>query len=436
MLRPRTREGGFALPLALLILVGIGLVATVAAFLSDTDLRISSSYGGGNRAVAAAEAAIEHGMVELTERARAGQDPDGIVIVTDTIDGFAYTVTATSKREHSGVGGKDFNGDGDKTDVVLYDQSFGYAAARATGAAGDPGAPVKQLVAVASRASARAEVRAEVARDKVSGNFHSPLSLNSPSNAVLNGSFDVDGRLYTRTGTLVSSASLTPAYGGDATSKAASKTQCNYWKPGVRIPTEGALDLSGSMSSVGHVSFDHAPSENYDAEDPLSSFHFTPEEALGVLPGELDVYKKDASQVPDFTNLSGVNYVVSGSVPSKISGSGILIVHNPNYDARKNDCTAFPGSCVAGYDSDPDNQPMTVQINANGTFKGIIVVDKLIRLNGNFTMYGALVSLTTQQVNIPANGSGSLKWSCETVNDALEQATAYGIRLSWEHRVL
>jgi hypothetical protein len=79
---------------------------------------------------------------------------------------------------------------------------------------------------------------------------------------------------------------------------------------------------------------------------------------------------------------------------------------------------------------------MTVQINANGTFKGIIVVDKLIRLNGNFTMYGALVSLTTQQVNIPANGSGSLKWSCETVNDALEQATAYGIRLSWEHRVL
>jgi hypothetical protein len=51
-------------------------------------------------------------------------------------------------------------------------------------------------------------------------------------------------------------------------------------------------------------------------------------------------------------------------------------------------------------------------------------------------MYGALVSLTTQQVNIPANGSGSLKWSCETVNDALEQATAYGIRLSWEHRVL
>jgi hypothetical protein len=436
MSRPSTREGGFALPLALLILVGIGLVATVAAFLSDTDLRISSSYGGGNRAVAAAEAAVEHGMVRLTQLVRAGQDPDGVVIVTDTLDGYAYTVTATSKREHSGVGGEDFNGDGDQTDVVLYDQSFGYADARATGAPGDAGAPVKQLVAVAWKGTSRAEVRAEVARDRVDGNFDSPLTLNSPSNAIISGNFDVDGRLYTRNGVLVASGSLTPAYGATTASKAAAKTACAYWRPAVKIPLEGALNYSGSSNSTGHVSFNHGNDGNFDAEDSLKTFHFTPEEVLGAMPGELDVYKKSASQVADFTNLSGVNYITSGSVPSKISGSGILIIHNPSYDARKNDCTTFPGSCVAGYDSNPANQPMTVQINANGTFKGIIIVDKLIRLNGNFTMYGALVSLTTQQVNIPANGSGSLKWSCESVADALNQVTAYGIRLSWEHRVL
>jgi hypothetical protein len=429
-------ERGVALPLALLLLVGLGFVATAAVFLSNTDMRISSSYGAGNSAVATAEAGIEHGVVELTRRALSGQDPDSVQIVSDTLGRFAYTVMAFSKREHTNVGGRDWNGDGDQTDVVLYDQSFGYADAVATGAPGDAGKPVKLLIAVATDGRSSAQVQAEVARNRLQAGLDGPLALNSPSDAVLNGSFNVDGRLYTRTGALVASSSLTPAYGATAASKAAAKTDCNYYKAGVTIPAEGALSLTGSMSSVGHVSFDQAPSENYDAEDSLATFKFTPEEVLGVNPGDLDAWKKDVSQVPDFLNLSGVNYVVSGDVPSQISGSGILIVHNPNYDVRKYDCTNFPGTCVAGYSNDPNNQPLTLKINASGNFTGVIITDMLIRLNGNFTMLGGLVSLTTEAVNIPANGSGSLKWSCEAVNDALEQASPYGIRLSWEHRVL
>lgn len=431
----RCAERGMALQLALLLLVGLGFVATAAALLSTNDTRMSSSYSTSNNALSAAEAAIDHGLVELTNRVLAGQDPDSVQILADTLGRFGYTVTAFSKREHTGVGGRDFNGDGDQTDVVLYDKSFGYAKANATGAPGDQGYPVKLLVAIATDGRSRANVQAEVARDRLTVDLNGPLALTSPSSAVLNGNFDVDGRLYTRTGQLVPSGTLNPPYGNTAQSKAAAKSQCNYWKSGVKLPAEGALDLTGSMDAVGHVSFDHGPGENYNAEDSLKTFKLTPEEILGVPSDALDAYQKAASEVPNFDNLSGINYVVSGDVPSQINGSGILIIHNPNYDVKKYDCGSFPQDCIPGYANDPNNQPLTLRINANGNFKGVIITDKLVKLNGNFTLLGGLVSLTTDQVNIPANGSGAVKWSCEAVTDAAAAATAYATRLSWEHRL-
>src|SRR4029434_11129838 len=105
---------------------------------------------------------------------------------------------------------------------------------------------------------------------------------------------------------------------------------------------------------------------------------------LGLDAGGLDGFKKTASDVPDFQNLTGVNYVTSGDVPSQVGGSGILIVHNPNYDVKKYDCTNFPGTCKVGYATDPKNQPLALRINANSKFTGIIITDELIRLNGNF----------------------------------------------------
>ncbi|MBA2565813.1 MAG: hypothetical protein H0V09_10380 [Gemmatimonadetes bacterium] len=88
-----------ALPMALLLLVGLGFVATASAILSNTDQRVSVAYGAANGALASAEAALEHGIVELSARTAAGQDPDGVQIVADTLATFTYTVTANSKRE-------------------------------------------------------------------------------------------------------------------------------------------------------------------------------------------------------------------------------------------------------------------------------------------------------------------------------------------------
>ncbi len=430
-----------ALPLALLVLVALGLMATGAVFMSNTEMHISSSYSRSNNAVSAAEAAAEHGLVELTELAQAGQDPDSVQIVADSINGFAYTVTAYSKREHTGEGGHDFNGDGDQTDVVRYDQSFGYAGAGATGAAGDEGEPVKLLVATATDGGSTASLQIEVARDRATTSFDSPFTLNAPAGSTLTGNFDVDGRLYDRNGKLVDSKSLNPPYGNTAQSKAAALSDCNYWKAAMKVPAEAVPNFTGSMTSTGHVAFDHTgfgnngSTQNYDAEDALATLQFTPEEVLGVSAGALDQYKKSASQVSDFGNLSGITYVTSGSVPSQIAGSGILIVHNPNYDVQKYDCVNFPGKCKIGYSLDPANKPLSLTLDANGTFKGIIITDQLERLNGNFTLLGALVSLGTEAGAIPANGGGAAKWSCETVQDAGAALSAYAIRLSWAHRL-
>jgi hypothetical protein len=426
-----------ALPLALLLLVALGFVGMGAVFMSNTEMRVSSGFSRSNNAVAAAEAGAEHGIVALSQLSQGGQDPDSVQILADTINGFAYTVTAYSKREHTGEGGRDFNGDGDKTDVVRYDQSFGYMDAAATGAPGDEGLPVKLLAATASDGRSSATVQVEIAKDRAAGSINAPFTLNAPQNATLTGNFDVDGRLYDRNGNLVDSKDLNPPYGNTAESKAASLTDCNYWKAAMKIPTEAALDFAGSMTSTGHVAFDHSGSEkkgsaqNYDADDALPTLQFTPEEVLGVNGGALDQYKKAASDVPDFSNLSGITYVTSGSVPSQIGGSGILIVHNPNYDVKKYDCVNFPASCKIGYSLDPANKPLPLKINANGTFKGIIITDQLVHLNGNFTLLGALISLGTEAGDIPANGSGAAKWSCEAVQDAQAAVSGYSIRLSW-----
>ena len=349
---------------------------------------------------------------------------------------FAYTVTVRTKRESEVAGGTDVNGDGDETDVVRYDQSFGYEASSKTGAPGQEGAPIKVLIAEAVGGRSRARVMAEVAKEALEANLDSPFTIGSPLDMMLNGSFEVDGRLYDGNGNLVPSTELNPPYGNTTGSQAAAGEDCNYYKPAVKIPAEGDIDFSGSMGSTGHVAFDEVidgETHNVDREDSLSAFRFTPEELLGVAAGALDGYKKAASEVPDFANLSGINYITSGAVPSQISGSGVLIIHNPNFDVKKYDCAAFPSTCDYSYALRPENQPMELRINSNGNFKGIIITDYLIRLNGDFRLLGGLASLSTQQMDIPANGSGWIRWSCQAISEAAEQGAGYSIILLWAH---
>lgn len=110
-----TTERGFAVPLALLVIVALGMIGGAAAFMSAGDTSVASLYASANRTSDAAAAGIEHGVGEYRERVLAytpvaGDIEDFLLALTwpveESIDGFAYSVDA--KRDSF-----DFDGDGD-----------------------------------------------------------------------------------------------------------------------------------------------------------------------------------------------------------------------------------------------------------------------------------------------------------------------------------
>ncbi|MFN2384185.1 MAG: hypothetical protein ABR559_07980 [Gemmatimonadota bacterium] len=97
---------GFAIPLALVVLVTLGFVGAAAAFMTTGDTRVAGLYGTSNRASAAASAGIEHGVANFQENGSAV----AYWPLEATIDGFAYAVTLPRDSF-------DFDGDGDREPV-------------------------------------------------------------------------------------------------------------------------------------------------------------------------------------------------------------------------------------------------------------------------------------------------------------------------------
>ncbi len=110
-----SNERGFAVPLALLVIVALGMIGGAAAFMSAGDTSVASLYASANRTSDAAAAGIEHGVGEYRQRVLAytpvaGDLEEFLLLLTwpveGSIDGFAYSVDA--KRDSF-----DFDGDGD-----------------------------------------------------------------------------------------------------------------------------------------------------------------------------------------------------------------------------------------------------------------------------------------------------------------------------------
>lgn len=106
---PGTRganDAGFAIPLALVVLVTLGFVGAAAAFMTTGDTRIASLYSTANSASDAATAGVEHGVANFQENGSASSywPLDG------EIDGYAYAVEMVRDSF-------DFDGDGDAEPV-------------------------------------------------------------------------------------------------------------------------------------------------------------------------------------------------------------------------------------------------------------------------------------------------------------------------------
>lgn len=96
---------GFALPLALVILVVIGLIGAASTFMTTGDMQVSTLFSSSNRVSAASTAGLEHAAVVYHERAKDWTGPvtSGLAVqtfimaldwpVTGTIDDHDYTVS-------------------------------------------------------------------------------------------------------------------------------------------------------------------------------------------------------------------------------------------------------------------------------------------------------------------------------------------------------
>jgi len=100
--------------------------------------------------------------------------------------------------------------------------------------------------------------------------------------------------------------------------------------------------------------------------------------------------------------------------------------------------TNCPGNFVASgtYPTQVDYRnaraPRNLEQHGSNTFKGVIIADKVDKINGTSDIIGALISLSSVSVDKLGNGSANILYSCDAI--ALYTDVGYSVKLSW-HRI-
>ncbi|MDX1622606.1 MAG: hypothetical protein R3199_01325 [Gemmatimonadota bacterium] len=398
----RTSEGGFAVAMVLVVLVCLGMIAAAATMMTATDIKLSGLYTFSSAAGAAATAGLEHAAGHFVTN---GSDTGWPV--TGSTGGYDYTVTISRDVHDFGTG----------ETFVWHDKDLGYNGLGI-------GDPVWVLVSTATRGDIRAVQRMRITPRSLTVEAQSALQSNS--GVSLHGNITVSGINTRPDGTQVD-PSDTSVNG-----------VCDENKPAIRMTDDEDVTLQGTPDLYGNETYaDNDPP--YVQYDDSVVWH-TPEEVLGLQSGALDSYKQSGEQYgtnrPD--TLSGIVYVTDdfGSTGAcatdggcgNIQGSGILIIHNPLYNPREHD----PEDPM--YDpekaSDPAYAPANMGNINGGTFKGIIIADKINKINGNVDIYGAIMSLTEVEIDMIGAGTAEIFYSCQSI-EQVESTIVDPVRLSW-----
>ena len=182
--------------------------------------------------------------------------------------------------------------------------------------------------------------------------------------ASTNGAVNIDGREHNASGNLTGAPGT---YG---------------------ISTASSTFSQGGTSKVGGNGIAPAKPANpasYEVNGPAVPNN--PEAVLGLSSGALDQYK---TSTPPASPFSGVVYLTSSWDGVNIDGSsGILICHNSTGDAFLK--------------------------NIHGTFKGLIITDDLIHINGDATILGAVIGMKSDGVTV-GNGSADILFSSSVLS--------------------
>ena len=387
---------GFALIAVLVVMVVLGLVGSAALSLTAGDQRVTRLFADANQVDAAAAAGLERGVAHF--------QADGAFPIDASINGYDYHVEKTVDL---------FDYDLDTVADTVYLASDG-----TLNEAGN-GEIVYVLESTATKGSYKAAQRVRVARRELS--VQAPSALTTNSSARLTGNITIDGRNHSTNGTLQSNNGNTGA--------------CNENKPAVTVTDSSKyIDPDGSVAMNGHS--DYASNDpEYTTKDE-SIVYVSPEDVLGLQPGDLDAVIQTAADYgtpsDSITGLVYVNgdYGAGEAGGNNLTGTGILIVHNPLYNPREHDASDPLYDAAKASNLEVYGPANLGNING-GTFHGLIIADKIDRINGNIGIIGAVVSLTEINITLIGNGTAEVLYSCSALQQAGNSSPLPPTRLSW-----
>lgn len=192
-------------------------------------------------------------------------------------------------------------------------------------------------------------------------------AVTSRSDVIVKGNITIDGRDWDSSG-----SSIVDSFGTWGVSSCGTVTQ------------QGNAMVGGNGVEPQTDAGDSVIQDSANVADYAS----TPEEVLGVEPGDLDAYKVGSVTFP----IDGVYYLTSDVGPVHFNNStGILIVHNDTWSAD-------------------------LQIT-DGVFKGIIITDNMDIINGNAKVIGSVITLTASEVSTFGTGTAIIRYSSQIINN-------------------
>ena len=432
----RDDQSGMTLMIVMLLLFLLTLLGMTMYFMSSTDLKITRNVYTGTRAFYAAEAGLSEAIGRLN---LASTDPEydaamyndppydstspswDYAFNGELDNGDRYEVTIEHKEDVS-----DLDGDA-ATYVVTYDKGFftdpthyypekykGYAIEmiRSTGTSADG-----EVVLVLEITKFPMDIKAKGA-------------VSANSTVELRGNFEANGFDHDMDGNL-----LPAGPGSDV--------------PGVVTTSDNVVNIIGSSTADGDPPIvDEDNGGGWDPSDPAwGAYPNSPGDVLGLTSTESTSFFADADYYGPYDGdigrvapLSGITYITGDYPGPWEGGTGILIVHNPNYDpcqyeaskvfAESGGATVLP--CYnAVYDyTKPENQPARLgNYASNATFKGLIIADIVYRITGTPTIIGAVVSLSSIDTQTFGTGTATVLYSSEALNHFTSKG--FSKKLAW-----
>jgi hypothetical protein len=471
-------ERGMILVLTMVIFLVLSSLAATNIINAYLEKSLAQNQHYATVSLNAADAGIDHGLSWLVANpaaiAAAPLTTAPITTLTGSLaSGGDYSTVISFKVDE-----EDLDSDSSFTDLLYFnnctgvDGCFGFPDSVFSGPApGQPPYPVIEVRSTGTFGNAGERVvTLDLARNGLNVAVYGAVTANS--SLATAGNIIIDGRGHDENGNLCATGSCT----------------CDDGYPGITLPCpSGDLNGDGDCADtlIGETGIDsdiHKPEDTYGEgtgdkgflEDYAGAPSNQPDDVLGMNPGVGP--GNENGDLAGMIGVPGVNGVKHDDptlqntaiswynknvrlqedhmdlFPSVSASHGIIIVHNPKYDPHVYDVSVQSGDPGSGYDvthADYDDRldvnsvnydpayvtetaPRTLDLNANATFKGVVIADVVDKVNGTSDIIGALVSLSEIKIGTLGNGSARLIYSCDAVKSAT--TTAYSTKLAWHRR--